>query len=139
MTEGSNANLPRIGTLRLAEIFAALSAGWSDFKSAPAFGLFFAFVYVGIGNILIQFSADAFVWTLAFSLGFPLAAPFLAVGLYEVSRRLEVGEPLLWSEVLGVVWKEQFSALIWIKAMCSASGKFGITSLYFDQRRGAHD
>lgn len=117
MTDGSGSKLPRIGKLRLAEIFAALSAGWMDFKSAPAFGLFFAFVYVGVGNVLIQLSADAFVWTLAFSLGFPLAAPFLAVGLYEVSRRLEAGEPLLWLEVLGVVWKERTRQIPWLGAI----------------------
>jgi uncharacterized membrane protein len=106
-----------VARLGLADIAAVLRAGVRDFARAPLFGLFFAGVYVAAGLLLIQLGAGLFTWTLTLSLGFPLAAPFLAVGLYEVSRRLERGEPLDWGGVLGVVWRERTRQIPWAGAV----------------------
>ena len=95
------------------ELWAALKAGVWDFRTAPAFGLAFSAVYVICGAGLWWFSAGTFLWTLALACGFPLIAPFAAVGLYEVSRRIEADEPLKWSDVLGVVWSERCRQLPW--------------------------
>jgi len=109
--------LPQIGRLTLPELFAALRAGWRDFKRAPGFGLFFSAVYVIAGLALVQFGADTLTWTLMISLGFPLVAPFAAVGLYEVSRRLEAGELLRWGQILGVVLAEKDRQIPWMGAI----------------------
>ncbi len=109
--------LPEIGRLTLREILASLRCGLRDFQRAPAFGLFFSAFYVLIGFVLLLIGANTFVWTLAMSLGFPLVAPFAAVGLYEVSRRLEADEPLVWSEILGVVLREKDRQIPWIGAI----------------------
>jgi uncharacterized membrane protein len=100
---------PRIGRVGLGDIAAALKAGLRDFARAPAFGLFFASFYVA-GGILIYLQLgvlDQSYWIIPVALGFPLLAPFLAVGLYEVSRRLEIGEPLDWAAVLGVIFRQK--------------------------------
>jgi len=109
--------LPRIGTVTLTELVTVLKAGWWDFKRAPAFGLFFSAVYVVVGFGLVAFGAGTVAWTLMMSLGFPLFAPFAAVGLYEVSRRLEDGELLNWREVLGVVLAEKDRQIPWLGAI----------------------
>ena len=106
--------VPKIGRVTLAEIFASRRAGLYDFRRAPVYGLVFSAFYVVIGFVLLMLDAGTFVWTLALSLGFPLIAPFAAVGLYEVSRRLEAEEPLVWSEIIGVVIREKDRQLPWM-------------------------
>ncbi len=109
--------LPHIGDLTVAEVIASLEAGWRDFRAAPMFGLFFSAVYVLGGFALLALGAGTVAWTLTVSLGFPLVAPFAAVGLYEVSRRLEADEPLDWSEILGVVARERNRQIPWAGAI----------------------
>ena len=106
--------VPEISKVTVVELWTALKAGLWDFRTAPLFGLFFSSFYVVAGLLLVWIGAGTFLWTLAFALGFPLIAPFAAVGLYEVSRRIEADEPLAWGEVLGVVWSERRRQLPWI-------------------------
>lgn len=108
---------PDVAELSLSDIRYALAQGWRDFRKAPQFGLFFSGVYVLGGFLMILLSAGHVTWVLATSLGFPLAAPFAAVGLYEVSRRLEQGRALDWYKVLGVVWDERKRQVPWLGAI----------------------
>ncbi|MFV0294219.1 MAG: DUF2189 domain-containing protein [Paracoccus sp. (in: a-proteobacteria)] len=82
---------------------------WRDFMRAPGYGLFFSAFYVA-GGLVLAVVAAAFGqewWLMPFIVGFPLIAPFAAVGLYEVSRRLEEGRSLIWCEVLGTVFAQK--------------------------------
>ncbi len=101
--------LPEVQVVSLSDIPAVLAAGWRDFRRAPAFGLFFSAFYVlgGIVLYLVFAAAGQEWWLMPVIVGFPILAPFAAVGLYEVSRRLERGVPLVWSEVLGVVFAQK--------------------------------
>ena len=109
--------LPVVGTVTLRELWVVLKLGARDFMSAPQFGLFFSAVYVVGGFLLVWLGAGTVSWTLTTSLGFPLAAPFAAVGLYEVSRRIEADQPLNWRDVLGVVWQERTRQVPWLGAV----------------------
>ncbi len=90
--------------LTFADLRAALAAGWQDFRAQPLFGLFFAAIYVAFGfglSLALAGSVDLLWW--AAIAGFPLIAPFTAVGLYEVSRRRESDLPMRWGAVLGAL------------------------------------
>ena len=113
---GSSAQIS-LSRLTLSDIAGVLRAGVRDFRAAPQFGLFFSAVYVIGGFVLIWVGAGHVSWTLATSLGFPLIAPFAAAGLYEVSRRMEAGEPLIWRAILGIVWHERTRQLPWLGAI----------------------
>lgn len=78
------------------QVWSWLGAGWRDMAGSggisPLYGL--VFVAVGIG-------VTGGLWSLGLTAAIPAAAgafallgPLLAVGLYEISRRREAGEPL---------------------------------------------
>lgn len=101
--------MPEILQLDLSDLRAALSAGWRDFRAAPLYGLFFATIYV-LGGWLIFWAMTArgqIWWTIIAGAGFPILGPFIACGFYEVSRRLEQGEPLNWAGVLGAILRQK--------------------------------
>ncbi len=100
---------PEIRPVSLATLKAALRGGWADFRRAPTYGLFFGGVYVlfGIGLFWLTRATGQIYWLALAVFGFPLLGPFTAVGLYEVSRRLEERQPLAWRGVLGAVWRQK--------------------------------
>jgi len=82
----------RLNTLRLGDPFRWLAAGWRDFRRAPGIGLFFGACFMGMGWGLLKVYQSAPAYVLALSAGFLLMGPFLCMGLYQVSQRLERGE-----------------------------------------------
>lgn len=91
--------------LEFSDLRAALAAGWADFRAYPQFGLFFASVFVISGLVLgyVLFAYGQLTWLIPAVAGFPILAPFTAVGLYEVSRRREAGLPMSWPGILGAL------------------------------------
>ena len=107
---------PRVQTITLAALIGSLEQGLRDFRAAPAFGLFFGGIYA-VGGMLIVLAAAALDMgyiSYPLAVGFALIGPFVAVGLYEVSRRRETGEPLRWKPVLGVVFAQRKRETGWM-------------------------
>lgn len=84
--------------------FAWLRAGWGDMKRAPAASLFYGAAFAAMGMLLHLYLRDDPGITLGLATGFTLVGPFLAIGLYDISRRLEEGRPVRLLETL-TAWR----------------------------------
>jgi uncharacterized membrane protein len=106
---GGPSVLPEVQRISTGDIGEVLRLGFRDFLRAPLFGLFFAAVYVAGGLLMLWvFGTGGREWWLVpVIVGFPILGPFAAVGLYEVSRRIEAGLGLRWGDVLGVVFAQR--------------------------------
>ena len=112
--------VPELRDMTMGDIGYALRAGLRDYCRKPMMGLFFSHVYVVGGWLLYVFFfiTDQIWWAIPITVGFPLMGPFLAVGLYEVSRRLEAGQAQ-WqrNDIFGVIWRQrlrQLPSMAWV-------------------------
>jgi uncharacterized membrane protein len=84
---------PVVRKISASDAFAALEEGFDDFMAAPTHLVFLAIFYAAAGIVLTALTSFGGALQLAFPLaaGFALVGPFLAIGLYEMSRRRELG------------------------------------------------
>jgi uncharacterized membrane protein len=94
--------LPALRPVSLDRSTTWLERGWRDFAAHPGIGLAYGSVFAFLGWLLTfglaRFGMGSLILPLA--AGFMLVAPFLAVGLYEVSRRREAGEHVTFGHAL---------------------------------------
>jgi uncharacterized membrane protein len=96
--------------LRFSDPLRWLAAGWRDFLRCPGIGLFYGGCFALMGWALIGVYQHAPAYVLALSAGFLLMGPFLCLGLYQASRRIEAGEKpdlgeslLAWDRKIGTL------------------------------------
>ncbi|MFD0858832.1 DUF2189 domain-containing protein [Roseovarius aquimarinus] len=101
--------IPPLGAPSSALFRKALSAGWRDFRAAPAFGLIVASLCLlaGWGMAGLTIWAGHTFWLVLGVFGFPLVAPFAALGTYEVSRLRGLGEAPSVGRVIHVLMHER--------------------------------
>lgn len=107
---------PIVNTISKEDVIDALAAGLRDFRNAPVHGLVIG-AFFAIGGVLVVLTAAALGMSyLSYPLaaGFVLMGPFAAVGLYEISRRLEAGEAVTWSGIFGRMWEQKGRELSWM-------------------------
>lgn len=99
-----------------ADVKAAFADGVADFLKAPLMGFFFGAIYA-VGGLFVVYAlaaSNAPYLVIPAAVGFPLLGPFIAVGLYEISRRLEAGDPLTWRGVLLVIAESRKLEISWM-------------------------
>jgi uncharacterized membrane protein len=93
---------PVVRRVAVTDIAEALIEGLRDFQAYPLYGLALGGLYAAGGVTIVlcltAFGMIYFAYPLA--AGFALIGPFVAIGLYEISRRRELGEPVS----LGAIW-----------------------------------
>ena len=104
---------PVLRKLTVGDGFAALREGFDDFRAMPSHVAFLGAIYAlgGVAIASMGSFANALQLVFPFAAGFALVGPFLAVGLYEMSRRREAGRPVDWRGALAVLRSPSLPAI----------------------------
>lgn len=108
MPDTPKPGLPPIRRVTFDMLRLALVRAGRDMLRAPVYGVLFSLPYVLIGWLLgwITWATGQSYWLIFAAVSFPLIGPFAAVGLYDVSRRIEQGRPLVLGEILTVITRQ---------------------------------
>ncbi|HEY4250625.1 MAG TPA: DUF2189 domain-containing protein [Roseomonas sp.] len=110
----SGAADPAIRRIGPADLWAALTAGWRDFLAAPTQLVFLAVIYPIVGLLAARAAWGGSLMPLFFPLvsGFALIGPIAALGIYELSRRLERGMPVSATDALDVRYSPALPSIL---------------------------
>jgi len=89
----SDAPRKTIRPLRPSDVLRWLAAGWRDLCAHPGIAAFYGGAFTLMALVLGVVFRNKPEYTMSIASGCILLGPFLAMGLYEVSRRRELGEP----------------------------------------------
>lgn len=96
--------------LPVSQAFEWLRLGWGDLMACGKPSLFYGICFAVAGAVLLLALGHAVHLATAVTTGFMLVGPFFAIGLYELSRRRESGEPLDLVPTLAI-WRQNISAI----------------------------
>lgn len=110
---------PTIRKIDTADLRDALARGVSDFMVQPTYLIFICVIYPLVGLFLARLTAGYDVLPLLFPLlaGFALIGPVAATGLYELSRRRELGLDFTWWHVFDVLRSPSLRAIVTVGAV----------------------
>jgi len=96
---------PVVRKITPVDLKEALARGFDDFWAMPSHLIFIGLIYPIIGFVLaaLTFTNNALPLLYPLASGFALIGPFAAIGLYEISRRRELGLPIAWQDAFDVL------------------------------------
>ncbi|HZU91265.1 MAG TPA: DUF2189 domain-containing protein [Stellaceae bacterium] len=106
--------LPQIRRIAAADLVEVLRKGGDDFAAYRSDVIFLCLIYPVVGLVLARLAFGYAMLPLIFPLasGFALVGPLAAIGLYEMSRRREIGAHVSWPDAFGVVRSRSFGAIV---------------------------
>jgi uncharacterized membrane protein len=105
MTVGSDTSqaLPMVRKIGIMDLKDALAKGIEDFRAIPTHVIFLSIIYPVGALVVAQLTLnDLFHLFFPLAAGFALIGPVAALGLYELSRRRELGLGLWWTHAFDV-------------------------------------
>ncbi|HEY0331437.1 MAG TPA: DUF2189 domain-containing protein [Rhodopseudomonas sp.] len=120
--QARRASPPAIRKINLGDLHAALRLGWEDFKAVPSHAIMLCVIYPVLGLVLARAVLGYSVLPLLFPMaaGFALIGPFAALGLYELSRRRELGQDASAWHATEVLRSPSFGAMLGLGALLLA-------------------
>jgi len=105
--------LPTVRSIGLGDLRYALAKGLEDFRAMPTHVIFLSLIYpiAGIAIWRATFGYDVVPLLYPLAAGFALIGPFAAIGLYELSRRRELGLDTSWKHAFDIVHSPSIWAL----------------------------
>ncbi len=100
---------PPVCAVTLAAPLQWLALGWSDLRRAPMASMFYGVAFASMGALIHFVFQHMVELTSALTAGFLLLGPFLATGLYDISRRLQRGERVILFPTL-TAWRANLGA-----------------------------
>ena len=101
---------PVIRRIGPADLWDSLKKGYEDFLAMPSHLAFLCLIYPVACVALAMTNAFYLLYPLAS--GFALLGPVAAIGLYEISRRRELGLETNWRHALDVLWSPAILSII---------------------------
>src|ERR1700750_998475 len=103
---------PVVRRIGLADIKRALALGLDDFLAIPSYAVLLCMVFPVAGFVMARLAFGYSVLPLIYPMaaGFALVGPFAAIGLYEMSRRREQGQPVDWATAFNIQNSPSFGA-----------------------------
>lgn len=105
--------LPAVRSIGLRDLRYALAKGLEDFRAMPTHVVFLSLIYpiAGIAIWRATFGYDVVPLLYPLAAGFALIGPFAAIGLYELSRRRELGLDTSWKHAFDIIHSPSVWAL----------------------------
>jgi uncharacterized membrane protein len=110
---------PAIRTITISDLRDALRRGYDDFVALPSHAIFLCLIYPIIGIVLGGLTLGYSLLWMLFPIiaGFALVGPLTAVGLYELSRRRELGLDASFGHAFDVLRSPSFGAIVALGVM----------------------
>lgn len=128
-TAETHGAVPVVRSITFADLREAIAKGFDDFWAMPTHVVFLILIYpvagLIIGRAMFNYEMVPLLYPLAAGLAF--AGPFLAIGLYELSRRRELGRDTSWKHAFDFIHSPSLPSILGLGLLMLALGAVWIT------------